>query len=89
MTTTPLGSEADELDYWLNAADWLYEMAWRGRIKEKHYVKWAKRLDQIPGAGEYYRELCAMPPLILPTTLRLRKLVPVEPRSKGTQTDPR
>ena len=68
---TPSGSEADALECWMRYADWLYDEAKGRRIKEKAFVRAARQLDQVPGAGEYFRHLCANGP----SQLRLDKLI--------------
>jgi hypothetical protein len=55
---TPEGSEVDELEYANGVADRLFYLAITGQIGDKPYIKRARWLDSIPGAGEYFRALC-------------------------------
>ncbi len=54
-TSTPEGSEVDELEYANSVAERLFFVARIGQIKEKQYERCATWLNGIPGAGEYFR----------------------------------
>ncbi len=55
---TPRGSECDALEYANEAAEHLFYLAFTGQIAERPYVRCARWLDSVPGAGEYFRALC-------------------------------
>ena len=54
---TPLGSEADALDYLFDQCDVLFWMAAHTQMSDEAYCKMATRLDD-EGVGHYYRALC-------------------------------
>jgi len=57
---TPLGSEADALDYWFDQCDvlfWLAASSNKKKLSDEAYCKMATRLDD-EGVGHYYRALC-------------------------------
>ncbi len=60
---TPEGSEVDVLEYANETAERLFYLAFTGQIADRPYVRWARWLDSIPGAGEYYRALVQDHPL--------------------------
>ena len=55
---TPEGSEVDALEYANEFAERLFYLAFTGQIADKPYVRCARWLDSVPGAGEYFRALC-------------------------------
>ncbi len=55
---TPEGSDVDELEFANGVADDLFYLAFTGQIADKPYIRCARWLDSIPGAGEYFRALC-------------------------------
>jgi hypothetical protein len=60
---TPRGSEVDTLEYYNDVALWLYIGKCTGRIGRWRGYCWQLRLENIPGAGEYYRALVQDHPL--------------------------
>ncbi len=60
---TPRGSEVEKLQWYSNIAMWLYVGGCMGSIGRWRSDYWRKRLDAIPGAGEYYRALVQDHPL--------------------------
>ena len=59
MASTPTPSEFGDLeDSWYDFAWWIWLAAQDRSVTQKQYVCYAMALDEVPGAGEYFRWLC-------------------------------
>jgi len=60
---TPTGNEVDLLEYYQDAARWLYLGNCTGTVGKWRSNYWRQMFDSVPGAGEYYRALVEKDPL--------------------------
>ena len=60
---TPTGSEVDLLEYYQDAACWLYAGNCTGTDGKWRSNYWRQMFDSVLGAGEYYRALVEKDPL--------------------------
>ncbi len=57
--TTPREEEVEKLAMANAIAEWLYFSNLTGTIERESYNKWKLWLDNVPGAGEYFKLLSA------------------------------
>ena len=73
MVSTPTPSVfGDYEDCWYDFAYWLWLAAQDGSVTKKEDIRYAKPLDEVPGASEYFRWLCQYDLYFVPISFRDR-----------------